>query len=136
MLREKLNWTTQKSESTDAGHRGGTLCSSDEAAVMAVERRKRVVQRKHVGQPQWEEPMSQAKPFEINKHDVFNAWRQVKANRGAHGIDEQTITEYEGSLKIIFLIFLNFGIECRLAIMFHPLLEGKKYSSEMKRCVY
>ena len=99
MLREKLNWTTQKSESTDAEHRGGMLCSSDEAAVMAVERRKRVVQRKHVGQPQWEEPMSQAKPFEINKHDVFNAWRQVKANRGAHGIDEQTITEYEGSLK-------------------------------------
>ena len=99
MLREKLNWTTQKSESTDAGHRGGMLCSSDEAAVIAVERRKRVVQRKHVGQPQWEEPMSQVKPFEINKHDVFNAWRQVKANRGAHGIDEQTITEYEGSLK-------------------------------------
>jgi RNA-directed DNA polymerase len=75
------------------------LCSSDESAVMAVERRKRVVQRKHVGQPQWEEPMSQAKPFEINKHDVFNAWRQVKVNLGAHGIDEQTITEYEGTLK-------------------------------------
>jgi RNA-directed DNA polymerase len=43
--------------------------------------------------------VSRAKPFEINKHDVFNAWGQVKANRGAHGIDEQAITGYEGSLK-------------------------------------
>ncbi len=43
--------------------------------------------------------MSRAKPFEISKHAVFYAWRQVKANRGAHGIDEQTITEFEGNLK-------------------------------------
>jgi group II intron reverse transcriptase/maturase len=43
--------------------------------------------------------MSQAKPFEISKHAVFDAWRQVKANRGAHGVDEQTITEFEGNLK-------------------------------------
>lgn len=43
--------------------------------------------------------MSQAKPFEISRHDVFDAWCQVKANRGAHGIDEQTIYEFEGNLK-------------------------------------
>ena len=75
------------------------LCSSNEAAVMVVERRKRVVQRKHVGQPPWEETMSQAKPFEIDKHDVFDAWRQVKTNRGAHGFDEQKIAEFEDDLK-------------------------------------
>lgn len=43
--------------------------------------------------------MSQAKPFEISKQAVFDAWRQVRANRGAHGIDEQTIQEFEESLK-------------------------------------
>ena len=90
MLGEKPNWTTQESESTDAGHRGGMLCSNDEAAVMAVERRKRVVQRKYLGQ---------AKPFEISKHDVFDAWRQAKANQGVHSIDEQTIAESEYNRK-------------------------------------
>ena len=45
MLREKPNWKPQEGESTDAGHRGGALRSSDEAAVMAVERRECVVQR-------------------------------------------------------------------------------------------
>jgi len=44
MLREKPNWKPQEGESTDAGHRGGALRSSDEAAVMAVEQRECVVQ--------------------------------------------------------------------------------------------
>ena len=30
MVREKLKWKTHESESTDAGHRGGTTRSSDE----------------------------------------------------------------------------------------------------------
>jgi len=30
MLREKLKWRPHESESTDAGHRGGVACSSDE----------------------------------------------------------------------------------------------------------
>lgn len=43
--------------------------------------------------------MSRAKPFEISKHDVLDAWYQVKANRGSHGIDKQTIDEFEEELK-------------------------------------
>lgn len=43
--------------------------------------------------------MSRAKPFDISKQDVFNAWRQVKANQGAHGIDEQTIKRFGENLK-------------------------------------
>ena len=66
---------------------------------MEVERRNRVVQRNTLVNQIWEEPMSRAKPFEISKRDVFNAWRQVRANRGAHGIDEQTIREFGESLK-------------------------------------
>ena len=33
-----------RDERTDAGHRGGVACSSDEGAVMALERRRNTVQ--------------------------------------------------------------------------------------------
>ncbi len=39
MSREKLKWQTHKSRSTDAEHRGGVACRSDEGAVMALEQR-------------------------------------------------------------------------------------------------
>ena len=45
MIRESSKWKPHEDQSTDAGHRGGALRSSDEAAVMAVERRECVVQR-------------------------------------------------------------------------------------------
>ena len=40
-----------KPESTDAGHRGGAACISDETAVMAAERRGCIVQPDALGQP-------------------------------------------------------------------------------------
>jgi RNA-directed DNA polymerase len=43
--------------------------------------------------------MSEAKPYCISKHQVVEAYKQVKANRGAAGIDEQTITDFERKLK-------------------------------------
>ncbi|MEJ2418367.1 MAG: group II intron reverse transcriptase/maturase, partial [Exilibacterium sp.] len=43
--------------------------------------------------------MRQAKPFEISRGAVWDAWKQVRANRGAHGIDEQTIEQFELNLK-------------------------------------
>lgn len=43
--------------------------------------------------------MRRAKPFEISKHAVLDAWRSVKSNHGAHGIDGQTIAEFEKNLK-------------------------------------
>ena len=45
MLREPSKWQTRKDLSTDARHRGGLVCSSDEAPVMGVERRDQIVQR-------------------------------------------------------------------------------------------
>jgi hypothetical protein len=44
MLRETFKWQTHKNQSTDARHRGGLVCSSDEASVMDVERRDQIVQ--------------------------------------------------------------------------------------------
>jgi len=36
MSREKLKWRPHESESTDARHRGGAACSSDEVSVMGM----------------------------------------------------------------------------------------------------
>lgn len=45
--------------------------------------------------------MSEPKPksFEISKRAVWEAYRRVKANKGAAGVDEQSITEFEADLK-------------------------------------
>jgi RNA-directed DNA polymerase len=43
------------------------------------------------------EPMS--KPFDISKRLVWEAYRKVAANKGAAGIDGQSIAEYEKDLK-------------------------------------
>ncbi len=43
--------------------------------------------------------MSKAKPFEISKFAVLEAYKRVKANKGAEGVDEQTIMEFERNLK-------------------------------------
>ncbi len=40
-----------------------------------------------------------AKPFTIDKWDVYRAWEMVKANKGAAGIDGQTIIDFELNLK-------------------------------------
>lgn len=42
--------------------------------------------------------MSQSKPFAISKRAVWEAYKWVKANRGAAGVDGQTIEEFEQDL--------------------------------------
>ena len=43
--------------------------------------------------------MNEAKPFCIAKKEVWEAYKRVKANKGAAGIDEQSIEDFEKSLK-------------------------------------
>jgi hypothetical protein len=43
MLREMFKWKHHEDPSTDAEHRGGVARSSDEGAVMALERRRNTV---------------------------------------------------------------------------------------------
>ena len=43
--------------------------------------------------------MLEAKPFSISKHLVAKAYRLVKANRGAAGVDRQTVEAFEEDLK-------------------------------------
>jgi retron-type reverse transcriptase len=42
---------------------------------------------------------SQGKSFDISKWEVWEAFRQVKANQGAAGVDGQSIAGFEADLK-------------------------------------
>ena len=44
-------------------------------------------------------PTSQTKPFDIPKQKVWEAYRQVAANKGAPGVDSQTLGEFEVDLR-------------------------------------
>ena len=44
-------------------------------------------------------PMNEAKPFCISKWEVWEAYKRVKANKGAAGVDEQSIEDFEKRLK-------------------------------------
>src|SRR5271163_1652548 len=43
--------------------------------------------------------MDRAKPFCIAKRDVWEAYKQVKANRGAAGVDGQSIEDFDRDLR-------------------------------------
>ncbi len=43
--------------------------------------------------------MKEAKPFQISKNQVWEAFKRVKANRGAAGVDGQSIADFEEDLK-------------------------------------
>lgn len=43
--------------------------------------------------------MSKAKPFCISKHEVVEAFRRVKSNRGAAGVDDQSVKEFGKNWK-------------------------------------
>ena len=43
--------------------------------------------------------MGKVKPFDISKREVWEAFKRVKANRGAAGVDGQSIEEFEQNLS-------------------------------------
>ena len=98
-----------KALSTDATFAGGPVCSSRETAAsgVAAEPRDRLTRnvrsinqgRKSLGGSEKNMPKPNDKPFAIPKQLVWEAYRQVAANKGAPGVDEQTLGEFEADLR-------------------------------------
>ena len=99
MQTEKSKWKHHEGESTEAAHRGGTTRSSEEVPETGWS--EGVVSRSGIQwvNQQWEEPVSEAKPFVISKWEVQEAYERVRANQGAAGVDEQSIADFERNLK-------------------------------------
>ncbi len=66
---------------------------------MRLEQRGRVKQPSAHANRQREERVDAAKPYCISKQQVYQAYLRVKANKGAAGIDDETIENFESKLK-------------------------------------
>ena len=66
---------------------------------MRVEQRDPILQLKTLANQKWEEPVSEAKPYDIPKQLVWKAYQRVKANRGAAGVDGVSLATFEKDLK-------------------------------------
>ena len=74
---------------------------SDEGLVMRLERRGRADQGQPKANPAGEEPRDRPKPkvksFEIDKRLVFEAWKKVRSNKGAPGVDAVSVATVRNS---------------------------------------
>jgi group II intron reverse transcriptase/maturase len=85
---------------TEAQVSGGVAGGSEEGSAMGLERSGGVVLTENACQPgNREEHARSIKPFGIAKRVVWEAYRHVKANQGAAGIDGESIGMYEANLK-------------------------------------
>ena len=66
---------------------------------MRVERRDPIFWPRRSANRKREEPVSEAKPYDISKRLVWEAWKQVKENRGAAGVDSVSLAMFEKDLK-------------------------------------
>jgi RNA-directed DNA polymerase len=66
---------------------------------MEFERRDRVIGSSSLVNSHEEERSMTAKPFDISKRLIWQAWRLVRANRGAAGVDEESLAMFERDLK-------------------------------------
>src|SRR5580693_7004949 len=73
--------------------------SSVEGPVMEPERRGCVVRPWPSANWKREEPVDKARSFKIPKREVWEAFKRVKANQGAAGVDGQSIAEFEANLS-------------------------------------
>ena len=66
---------------------------------MELDRRGCVVQPRPRANRRREEPADKGKPFDIPKREVWEAFKRVKANQGAAGVDRQSIAAFEADLS-------------------------------------
>src|SRR6267143_5661781 len=78
---EIASGSNREDQSTDAEHRDGAVRSRDEGPVMGLDRRGCVVQPRPRANRRREEPVDKAKPFDIPKREVWEAFKRVKASQ-------------------------------------------------------
>jgi RNA-directed DNA polymerase len=87
-------------ERTNATPRGGALRSSDEVRESGRSEGGACSEAKFVGPTRnGRSPKDKAKPYCISRQEVLEAYRKVKSNKGAAGVDEQSIEDFERDLK-------------------------------------
>ena len=64
-----------------------------------MERRGYIVQPYKLINQEWEESVNKEKPFHISKGVVWEAYQRVRANKGAAGVDSESIADFEKELK-------------------------------------
>ena len=66
---------------------------------MRVEQRGSTLWPRTPVNQRWEEPVSEAKSYVIPKQLVWKSYQRVKANRGAAGVDGESLAAFEKDLK-------------------------------------
>ncbi len=87
-------------ERTNATPRGGALRSSEEVCESGRSEGSACSEARFVGPTRdGRSSKDKAKPYCISRQEVLEAYRKVKSNKGAAGIDEQTIEDFERDMK-------------------------------------
>lgn len=107
-------------ESRDEYHRCGRICSSDEVSVMEMEQRDSVVRTLECNNQNWEDYMKEGKAFQISQNEVLNAYKAVKANKGAGGADGIEFQEFDRDWKN------------RLHVLWNRMSSGSYYPKPVK----
>jgi group II intron reverse transcriptase/maturase len=94
---------------TDVLYDVGLSHSSDEVPVMGMERRAEVIQlRLPLATPKGgRDSGAETKSIPITKRMIWESYKKVRKNKGAAGIDDETITMYEERLEDNLYILWN-----------------------------
>ena len=94
-------------ESRDEHHRCGRIRSSNEVPVMGMEQRDSVVGTFECNNHSREDYMKKGKAFQISQNEVLNAYKAVKANKGAGGVDGIELQEFDRDWKNRLYVLWN-----------------------------
>jgi hypothetical protein len=98
MPRETLKRPKPRGQSTDAKVWDGPICMSAEGPVIGPEQRGRRIDGTTGNR--MTTTVTTNKPFHIDKKRVYEAYKAVRSNRGAAGVDGQTLEQFDEDLGV------------------------------------